>query len=62
MPDNEGNKIEVLRRLKEGKIKLKHPKGRDFKFEFARHQNLCINLRAEPPTVAELCDYEWENE
>lgn len=60
LPDNEGKQIEILRRLKEGKIKLKHPKGHDFKFDFARHQNLCVNLRAEPPTVTELCDCEWE--
>jgi hypothetical protein len=61
LPDNEGKQIEVLRRLKEGKTKLKHPKGHDFKFDFARHQNLCVNLRAEPPMVTELCDCKWDD-
>lgn len=62
LPDNEGKQIEVLRHLKEGKIQLKHPKGHDFKFDFARHENLCINLRANPPRVTELCDCEWDEE
>jgi predicted nuclease of predicted toxin-antitoxin system len=62
LPDNEGKQIELLKRLKEGKMKLKHPIGDDFHFDVARHENLCINLRANPPEVTELCDCEWEDE
>ena len=62
LPDNEGKQIELLKRLKEGKIKLKHPVGDDFHFDLARHENLCINLRANPPEITELCDCEWEDE
>jgi len=62
LPDNRGKQIVILKRLKEGKIRLKHPKGDDFKFDFARHQNLCVNLRAEPPQVTELCDCEWDED
>lgn len=62
LPDNEGKQIELLKRLKEGKMKLKHPIGDDFHFDLARHENLCINLRANPPEVTELCDCEWEDE
>jgi hypothetical protein len=48
--------------LKEGKIKLKHPIDDEFHFDAARHENLCINLKANPPQVTELCNCEWEEE
>jgi hypothetical protein len=31
--------IDILKRLKEGKIKLKHPKDKNFRFDFARHES-----------------------
>jgi hypothetical protein len=62
LPDGELNQIALLKSLKEGKIKLNHPKVKDFKFDFARHDNLFINLRANPPNVSELCDCEWDDD
>lgn len=62
LPAEELKQIDVLKRLKEGKIKLKHPKDDDFKFDYARHENLFINLRADPPIVTELCDCEWDDD
>ena len=52
--------INVLQRLREGKIKPTHPHIPDFRFDYARHDNLFVNLRAEPPTVSDLCDCEWD--
>ena len=60
LPGEELKQIDVLKRLKGGKIKLKHPKFDDFQFDYARHENLFVNLRADPPEVGELCDCEWE--
>ena len=62
LPDKESKQIDVLKRLKEGKIKLKHPKDPALHFDLARHQNLFVNLRADPPKVTELCDCEWEDD
>lgn len=62
LPGDEAKQIDVLRRLKEGNIKLKHPKIPDFRFDYARHDNLFVNLRAEPPQVTDLCDCEWQDE
>lgn len=62
LPDKESKQIDVLKRLKEHKIKLKHPKSPAFHFDLARHQNLFANLRADPPQVTELCDCEWKND
>lgn len=60
LPGEEAKQIDVLRRLKEGRIKLKHPRDPDLKFDYARHDNLFINLRADPPEVRELCECRWE--
>lgn len=46
LPDGELKQIERLKELKEGKIKLTHPKIKNFKFDYARHDNLFVNLRA----------------
>lgn len=62
LPGDEAKQVEVLRRLKEGKIKLKHPKDPNFRFDYARHDNLFVNLRADPPQVTDLCDCEWEDQ
>ena len=62
LPAEELKQIDVLKRLKEGKIELKHPKYDDLKFDYARHDNLFVNLRADPPQVSDLCDCEWDNE
>jgi hypothetical protein len=62
LPGEEIKQINVLKRLKEGKIKLTHPHIPDFKFDYARHDNMFVNLRADPPTVSELCDCEWDDE
>jgi hypothetical protein len=61
LPDKESKQIDVLKRLKERKIKLKHPKHPALHFDLARHQNLFVNLRADPPKVTELCDCEWDD-
>ena len=60
LPDNDGKQIELLKRLKDGKIKLNHPLGDEFHFDIARHENLCVNLRANPPAVTELCNCGWD--
>ncbi|MGA3332706.1 MAG: DUF5615 family PIN-like protein [Terracidiphilus sp.] len=60
LPDGELNQIDVLSRLKEGKIKLAHPKLETFSFELVRHDNLIVNLRSNPPEIRELCDCKWE--
>jgi hypothetical protein len=62
LPADEAKQIEVLQRLKQGKIKLTHPYIPDFHFDYARHDNLFINLRADPPTVSDLCDCEWDED
>ncbi len=62
LPSEELKQIDVLKRLRDGKIKLKHPKDDDFKFDYARHENLFINLRADPPEVRELCACKWDEE
>ena len=60
LPDGELNQIRVLQRFRDGKLQLSHPKLEKFTFEEARHSNLFVNLRANPPQVGELCDCEWE--
>jgi hypothetical protein len=62
LPDGQIKQIETLKRLKDGKIKLIHPVGDDFHVDNARHENLCINLRSDPPKVTELCDCEWDED
>jgi hypothetical protein len=62
LPGEELKQISVLKRLNDGRIKLTHPHVPDFKFDYARHDNLFINLRADPPTVSDLCDCEWDDE
>jgi hypothetical protein len=62
LPADETKQIEILQRLKQGKIKLTHPHIPDFHFDYARHDNLFINLRADPPTVSDLCDCEWDED
>ena len=62
LPDGELNQIDVLSRLKEGKIKLSYPKLREFSFKLVRHDNLIVNLRTNPPEVRELCDCEWKGD
>jgi hypothetical protein len=61
LPGEEGRQVDILRRLKEGKMKLKHPRIHDFRFDYARRDNLFVNLRADPPQVTDLCDCEWED-
>jgi len=59
LPSEELKQIDVLKRIKAGKVKLKHPVDDDFHFENARMDNLFVNLRANPPTISELCDCKW---
>jgi hypothetical protein len=59
LPAEEPKQIDVLKRAKAGKLNLKHPKEEIFRFEDVRMDNLLVNLRANPPYVAELCDCEW---
>lgn len=60
LPSEELKQIEVLRRIRDGKLKIKHPISRVFQFEDARHENLFVNLRSNPPEVTELCTCEWD--
>lgn len=60
LPSEEVKQIDLLQRLRSGKLKLTHPLADMFHFEEARHENLFINLRANPPEVKELCDCEWD--
>jgi predicted nuclease of predicted toxin-antitoxin system len=62
LPDGEVNQIEVLSRLRSGKITFTYPKLKTFTFELARHDNLFINLRGNPPVIRELCDCEWNED
>jgi hypothetical protein len=59
LPDGELKQIDVLTRLRAGKLKLKHPREEIFRFEHVRLDNLLVNLRANPPEIGELCDCEW---
>ena len=59
LPGEEQKQVDVLKRVKAGKLALKHPTMRIFSFEDVRHDNLFVNLRANPPEVRELCDCEW---
>jgi len=62
LPSDELKQIEILKRIKAGKLKIKHPLSQVFHFEDARHENLFVNLRANPPEVTELCSCEWDDE
>ena len=62
LPGEEQKQIEVLKRLKTGKLQLKHPRDEVFRFEDVRWDNLLVNLRANPPEIAELCSCEWEDD
>jgi predicted nuclease of predicted toxin-antitoxin system len=62
LPSDELKQIEVLKRIKAGKLKIKHPVAKVFHFDFARHENLFVNLRANPPEVTELCTCEWDED
>jgi hypothetical protein len=62
LPDNEGKQIELLKKLKDGKTRLKRPVDDEFHFDAARHENLCNNLKANPPQVTELCNCKWEED
>lgn len=59
LPDVELERVDVLKRLKDGKIRLKHPLGDDLDFKDARFDNLLVNLQSNPPKVTELCDCPW---
>jgi predicted nuclease of predicted toxin-antitoxin system len=59
LPAEEQKQINVLKRLAAGKLILKHPKDDIFRFEDVRMDNLLVNLRADPPVIAELCSCEW---
>lgn len=62
LPDGELRQIEVLNRLRVGKLMLKHPHDEIFRFEDVRNDNLLVNLRANPPEIGELCECEWNKE
>jgi hypothetical protein len=59
LPGEEQKQIDVLKRLKAGKLNLKHPRDEIFRFEDVRWDNLLVNLRANPPAIVELCNCEW---
>jgi hypothetical protein len=58
LPSDELKQIDLLKRIKAGKLKLKDPVGNAFHFEYARADNLLVNLRANPPEISDLCDCE----
>lgn len=60
LPDCELRQIDVLSRLRAGKLRLKHPKDDVLRFEDVRNDNLLVNLRANPPEIGELCMCEWD--
>ena len=62
LPDGELKQIDLLQRLRAGKLRLKHPKDEVFRFEDVRNDNLLVNLSANPPRVAELCDCVWQDD
>jgi hypothetical protein len=62
LPSEELKQIDILKRIKSGKLKLKDPIGNDFHFEYARADNLLVNLRANPPEISDLCDCEWNED
>ena len=62
LPSEELKQIDILRRIKAGKLKLKDPIDEVFHFENARADNLFVNLRANPPEISELCDCEWDED
>jgi hypothetical protein len=62
LPSEELKQEEVLKRLKNKKIILKHPVDDEFSFETARWDNLLINLKANPPQVTELCNCKWQED
>jgi len=59
LPSEELKQTDVLKRLKNKKIILKHPVDDEFSFETARWDNLLINLKANPPQVSEFCNCRW---
>lgn len=59
LPNDIIKQINLLQRLKEGKIKLSYPKLPRFTFDLARHDNLLVDLRTNPPAVRELCGCPW---
>jgi hypothetical protein len=61
LPSEELKQIDVLKRIKAGRLKIKHPVSETFQWEYARHENLFVNLRANLPEVAELCTCEWDD-
>lgn len=61
LPADEQKQVDVLKRLKAGKLRLKHPKDDVFRFEDVRMDNLLVNLRANPPEISELCDCTWQD-
>ncbi|MGD0445797.1 MAG: hypothetical protein ABSA39_17830 [Edaphobacter sp.] len=61
LPAEELKQVEVLKRIKAGKLRIKHPIAGVFHFEEARHENLYVNLRSNPPVVQELCACEWDS-
>jgi len=62
VPSEELKQGEVLKRLKNKKIILKHPVDDQFSFETARWDHLLINLRANPPQVTGLCNCKWQED
>lgn len=62
LPDGELHQIDILRRLRAGKLKLKHPRDDVFRFEDVRNDNLLVNLRTHPPEIGELCNCEWQED
>jgi hypothetical protein len=62
LPGEEMRQIEVLKRVRTGKLKLKDPTDDVFYFENARADNLFVNLRSNPPEISELCDCEWDED
>ena len=60
LPADAQKLIDVLQKVNGGKLRLKHPKERPISFQDVRHNNLYVNLRANPPEVQEICECKWQ--
>jgi hypothetical protein len=59
LPGEKLKQVEVLNKIKKGKLRLRHDRLEPFTFEDVRQCNLYVNLRADPPQIDEICDCEW---
>jgi len=59
VPIEQHRQIDLFKRMRTGKPKLKQPRDPVFRFEDAGDDNLLVDLRADQPKVVELCSCKW---